>query len=139
MKNFLWVFLLVTYYYLVFPSCIFAKSTYVLPYPSTMPGSFYYKLHLALEEFMQYWYYGNFGQFKYNLKESDKYLVEAKTLFEYNQYLLGYKALKKSDSYFQKTKPFLAKAQKEGNSIVDKISLLQQAAAKHIEVLEKIK
>src|SRR5260221_10309515 len=116
-----------------------AISPYVLSYPSTMPGSVYYKMHLVLEAFMEYWYFGNFGKFEYNLKESDKYLVEAKTLFEYNQFLLGYNALKKSDTYFQKTKPFLMRAQKEGKNISEKNNMLRQAAEKHIETLEKIK
>ena len=68
---------------------MFAESQYVLPYPSAMPGSFLYKLNLVQEEILRYWYFGDFGQFKYNLGLSDKYLVEAKTLFEYKQYLLA--------------------------------------------------
>ena len=117
---------------------VFADSTYVLPYPSFMPGSFLYKPHLLLEEILKFWYFGNFGQFEYNLKESDKYLVEAKTLFEYNQFLEASKSLKKSNYYFQKTLPYLLLAQKEGKNISEKKELLRQASAKHIEVLEKL-
>ena len=87
---------------------------------------------------MQYWYFGDFGQFEYNLQESDKYLVQAKTLFEYNQYLLGYQALQQSDTYFQQTLPHLLAAQKHGKNITDKRKLLSQAAEKHIEVLKMI-
>ena len=87
---------------------------------------------------MQYWYFGNFGQFNYNLKEADKYLVEAKTLFEYNQYLLGYGALKKSDVYFEQTLPFLLKARGERKNISDYREILRQAAEKHQEVLIKM-
>lgn len=118
---------------------VFASSDYVLPYPSAMPGGFMYKTHLILENVLKYWYFGNFGQFTYNLKESDKYLVEAKTLFEYNQYLLGYKALQKSDGYFQKTLPFLVLANKEGKDIKSDRVILSSAALKHTEVLQKLK
>ncbi len=100
-----------------------------------MPGSFLYKPHLLFEAFLKYWYFGNFGQFEYNLKESDKYLVEAKTLFEYDQYLQGSISLRKSDNYFGKTLPYLLLAKKEGKDISEKRQILSQAASKHIEIL----
>ncbi len=115
----------------------YADSPYVLPYPSTMPGSFLYKLHVLSEQLLKYWYFGNFGQFTYNLKLSDKYLVEAKTLFEYKQYLLADRALKKSDSYFVQTMPYLTKLKDECVDITDKKNTLHDAAQKHIETLEK--
>jgi len=119
-------------------SFAFAKSDYVLPYPSAMPGNFLYKINLVKEQVLSYWYFGNFGQFKYNLREADKYLVEAKTLFEYEQYLLGFKALKKSDFYFNNVKPSLVKAQAENKNITEIKELLKSAALKHIEILKKI-
>lgn len=117
----------------------YAESSYVLPYPSFMPGSPFYKLNLIKEEILKYWYFGNFGQFTYNLKQSDKYLVEAKTLFEYKQYLLGYQALKNSDNYFRQTLPYLLKAQAGGKEIIQKETILKEATLKHIEVLDLIK
>ena len=113
----------------------FAQSNYVLPYPSSMPGSLLYKSHLIHENFSRYWYFGDFGQFDYNLKMSDKYLVEAKTLFEYKQYFLGDRALKKSDFYFSNIRPNLIKAEKDNKDIVQKKSVLKEAARKHIEIL----
>lgn len=98
-----------------------------------------YKPHVILDAILKYWYFGDFGQFKYNLKESDKYLVEAKTLFEYNQYLLGYASLQKSNDYFQKTFGFLSSAKKEGKNIDENRSILSSAAKKHIDVLSKLK
>lgn len=87
---------------------------------------------------MKYWYFGNFGQFKYNLKESDKYLVEAKTLFEYGQFLSASLALEKSDKYFQKTPLFLIKAKGEGKNISQNRGVLVNASVKHIEILSKL-
>lgn len=87
---------------------------------------------------MQYWYFGDFGQFDYNLRESDKYLVEAKTLFEYEQYLLGYNALQKSNDYFTKTYGYLQKAKDNGKNITDRRTILMEAAVKHIETLQKM-
>ena len=103
-----------------------------------MPGTISYKLHLVWEKVLQYWYYGDFGSYEYNLKESDKYVVEAKTLFEYNQYLLGVIALQKSNTYFIKVEPFLQKAKKDGKNVTDKSELLKQAAEKHVEVLQQM-
>lgn len=124
---------------IIFSSSSFANSSYVLPYPSSMPGSFMYRPHLFFEIALKYWYFGDFGQFKYNLKESDKYLVEAKILFEYNQYLLGFEALQKSDSFFKQPLPYLDKAKKEGKDISENREILSKAAEKHIEVLEELK
>ena len=103
-----------------------------------MPGGISYKIHLLYENVSKYWYFGDFGQFDYNLKMADKYLVEAKTLFEYKQYLLGYKALQKSDSYFVNIMPNLAKAEKNGKNALKKKAVLRKASQKHIEVLEKM-
>jgi len=134
------IILILCLIYLVFASTAHAaSSSYVLPYPSVMPGGINYQLHLVWEKLMQYWYFGEFGQFEYNLKESDKYLVEAKTLFEYNQYLLGYKALQKSNSYFMKALPNLSKAQRDGKDITQKLVVFRSASQKHIEVLLKMK
>lgn len=117
---------------------VYSSSEYVLPYPSYMPGNKLYAVHVVIERFSKYWYFGDFGQFIYNLKQSDKYLVEAKTLFEYKQYLLGYKALKKSDAFFAKTKPALESAVIKGKNTTEKRNILKTASIKHIEILNKI-
>lgn len=130
---------LILFILFIIPNYSYAVSDYVLPYPSFVPGSLLYRPHLLFEQILKYWYFGNFGQFKYNLKESDKYLVEAKTLFEYGQFLHASAiSLKKSDEYFEKTLPFLLKAQKEGKDISQNRKILGEAAAKHIEVLKKL-
>lgn len=122
----------------IFISTSFASSSYVLPYPSVMPGGLSYKVHVVWEKLLHYWYWGSFGQFTYNLKESDKYLIEAKTLFEYQQYLLGVRALEKSNTYWVQTYPQLKKARSEGKDISQKRQILYEAALKHSEVLEKM-
>jgi len=120
---------------LTFKPSASAQSDYVLPYPSFMPGSKWYIVREVVDKFKKYWYFGTFAQFKYNLYTSDKYLVEAKTLFEYKQYLLGYQSLRKSNQYFTTLKSTLKKAKREGKSIKEKEALLSNAAEKHIEVL----
>lgn len=116
----------------------FAQSSYVLPYPSVMPGGISYKIYNFWQNALKYWYFGNFGQFTYNLKESDRFLVQAKTLFEYKQYLLGFTALQQSNEYFIKINPYLVAAQNEGKDISQKQIILHEAALKHIEVLESL-
>lgn len=134
----LFLFLLTAALVLTYPRTTFAQSDYVLPYPGVMPGSKLYILQEMKNAALQYWYFGNFGQFTYNLKQSDKYLVEAKTLFEYKQYLLANIALKKSDGYFQKLPYNLEQARKEDKNISEKKKILESAALKHREILEKL-
>lgn len=136
MKRLLLVFL---FFFLLAPNSVFAQSEYVLPYPSSMPGTISYKFHLFFEKIQKYWYFGDFGQFDYNLKQSDKYLVEAKVLFEYKQYLLAYKALNKSDDYFANIKGFLLKSKINNKNTDERQKILKEAALKHIEQLEIIK
>src|SRR3990167_5335496 len=98
----MWRYLFIVLFILVLTfraPTVFAESSYVLPYPAAMPGSIWYEIDLLKEKAYQFLYFGDLSQFAYNLSEADKYLVEAKTLFEYKQYLLGYQALLKSDSF----------------------------------------
>lgn len=139
LKMKLGVFFVILVVLIIIPSKVFAESTYVLPYPSSMPGGFFYKIDKVQEIFDKYWYFGNFGEFKYNLRYSDKYLVEAKVLFDYKQYLLGYKALLKSDEYFKHVKPALVKASWHNENISEKTDLLKEASIKHVEELTKLK
>ncbi len=118
---------------------VLAQSSYVLPYPSAMPGSIFYRVNLVKDELYKHWYFGDFGKFKYNLKMSDKYLVESKTLFEYKQYLLGYQALLRSDNYFSKIKPALKSSEKNGKNTSEKIGVLKEAVRKHVEELKKVR
>ena len=117
----------------------FAQSAYVLPYPSEMPGSKFYHAFALWDRIMEYWHFGSLSQFRYNREQSDKYLVEAKTLFEYKQYLLAQQALTKSDTYFEQAKFWLEKAKKEQKTDSRITSLFREAALKHIEVLSLVK
>jgi len=134
-KVFLAAFLL--FFFLT--SKVFADSSYVLPYPSFMPGNKFYRLQEIKDTLLQYWYFGDFGQFTYNLKQADKYLVEAKTLFEYKQYLLAYTALQKSNKHFIKAPYYLEEAKKNHKNISENYKLLQEASRKHLEILNKLK
>ncbi len=133
------IFLVILFLLALSPHQVFAESSYVLPYPSSMPGSVWYTLHLVQERLEKFWYFGNYGQFSYNLKQADKYLVEAKTLFEYKQYLLADRALGKSDEYFQRLPYYLENAKKENRDISAKMQLLKDASSKHIEILTSLK
>lgn len=129
---------LIALFFLLIPASTFAQSNYVLPYPSSMPGSTFYKIRLVFEEINKYWHFGNLAQFTYNLKQSDKYLVESKTLFEYKQYLLAYNSLEKSTDFFKKAEEYLLQAKKEEKEISEKETLFRGSAKKHIEVLQNL-
>lgn len=131
--------ILVLFMYFLVLTPVNAQSDYVLPYPSFMPGNIFYKVSLVKDKILKYWYFGDFGQFKYNLKQADKYLVEAKILFEYKQYWLAVGALEKSDAHIEEVLPSLLEAERNEKNISEKSSILKLAKEKHIEVLEKIK
>lgn len=104
-----------------------------------MPGNFLYQPRLILSKFSSLIHFGDFGKFNYNLSESDHYLVEAKTLFEYKQYLLGLRALEKSDYYFIKTAPNLESAKNNNKNISSRKEILKLGALKHIEIINRLK
>lgn len=130
---------LLSFLILFYPPYVFADSSYVLPYPSFMPGSKIYSTHSLIENIQKFWYFGNLSQFVYNLKESDKYLVEAKTLLEYKQYLLAQQSLEKSSTYFIAASTALNKAKLEGKNVSEKQALFIAASKKHQEVLSEVK
>lgn len=132
LKNIIFVFLLS----LVFnhASLIYA-SEYVLPYPSYMPGNKLYKVTRSIDNLRRFWYFGNIAQFKYHLGLSDKYLVEAKTLMEYGQYLLGVDALERSDNEFMVLPDYLTRAKREGVDVSKLAGIVSEAAIKHESVL----
>lgn len=132
------IIIVLFFVFMFFTAQAFAESSYVLPYPSAMPGSIFYKLNLIQDEILKFWYFGNFGRFKYDLSQSDKYLVEARILFDYRQHLLAYQALQKSDSYFKKIEPVILSAKKNGKDTIDKEVVLKEASGKHIEELTKL-
>lgn len=137
-KKLVKIFIIFLLFIILSTKSTFAQS-YILPYPSTMPGGTFYKLHLIWEKVMSVWYFGSFGQFDYNLKQSDKYLVEAKTLFEYKQYYLALQALKKSDTFFLNILPQLLKAKNKNKNITQKQKLFEEASLAHIENLVKLR
>lgn len=113
-------------------------AAYVLPYPSFMPGNKLYQISRVVDQLKKYWYFGNIAQIKYHLGLADKYLVEAKTLLEYKQYLLGVDALKRSDVEFQQLSVFVAKAEKEQKDIKNFKTLIIEAATMHTSVLSTL-
>lgn len=134
MKLFISVLLLLAY--LFFNSSVYAApSDYVLPYPPQMPGSYVYKFRIIGEKIQKLWSFGSLSQFSYNLKLADKYLVQAKTLFEYKQYLLGYESLKESDIFFKDAISSLNTAKVEKKDITEKTKIFKSASLKHIEVI----
>ena len=132
-KYFFYCLVIISYSFFVIPSQVYAS--YMLPYPSTMPGNKIYKITRILDSLKEYWYFGDIAQAKYHLMLSDKYLVEAKTLFEYRQYLLGQDALIRSDTQFAALSDSLKSIEKNGKNATEIKRLVQDAADSHIALL----
>ncbi len=92
----------------------------------------------VLDRIKAYWYWGDIGGFRYHLGLSDKYLVEAKTLFEYQQYLLGVSALERSDEQFRLVPGYLSLAKRDGKDIRQLRQALLDASASHTSVLNTL-
>ncbi len=133
-KILLYVFFIISFFWWV-PS---AHAEYVLPYPSVMPGNKVYRVARIIDRLKKYWYWGNISQIKYHLGLSDKYLVEAKTLMEYNQFLLAADALKRADVEFGQLPTYLTHAKKENVDIVTLKKIITEAAIKHNDVLSTL-
>jgi len=127
--------LLITYFISLISS---ARAEYVMPYPSYMPGNTMYRVSRIVDRLKFYWSWGNIAKIKYHLGLSDKYLVEAKTLMEYNQYLLGVDALNRSNKEFSALPGYIQKATQEYGDVSSFRKTISEAAAVHDSVLQKL-
>lgn len=125
--------------FVTFSTHALADEGYVLPYPSFMPGHPFYKFFSYFEKVKEIWSFGSFAKFTYNLSMADKKLVEAKTLFEYKQYLFASYALSQYKEYLISAHRSLRNAVLERKNISQKQKILKNAIAKHNTVLEKVK
>lgn len=123
--------------------CLFvaqpAYAEYVLPYPSYMPGNTLYRISRIIDTMKNYWYWGTIAQIKYHIGLSDKYLVEAKTLFEYKQYLLATNALQRSDTELSGLPTRMSEGSREGKDMSSQKNILSDAMQVHIASLELMK
>lgn len=129
--------LFIILYSLFTPRIILAE--YVLPYPSYMPGSKLYSVSKKVEWLKSRWYWGAIGQTKYHMMLADKYLVEAKTLFEYKQYVLAINALHVSNEHINQVPKFITMGKSRGVDMAQFESLFAQEREAHRAVLEKLK
>lgn len=128
--------------FIVFLAVLFfprsAIAAYVLPYPSFMPGNKFYRVSRFTDEVKRYWYWGNLSSYRYYLGQSDKALVEAKTLFEYNQYLLAINALERSNAALQRVPDTLKRAKDEGKNIEKYDREFGEAMEEHKKIIGKL-
>jgi hypothetical protein len=115
------------------------RADYVLPYPSYMPGNKLYRISRILDQLKGYWYFGNIAKAKYHQGLGDKYLVEAKTLFEYKQYFLAQDALKRSDEEVGDISQYVSKAQEIGIDINELNKSISAEMRVHVSVLQAMK
>jgi len=104
-----------------------------------MPGNKLYSVSRVIDQVNNWWFFGSIAKVKYHLGLSDKYLVEAKTLFEYKQYLLGVDALKRSTMQFQILPFYVKQGISEDKNMDIFISAISESAEVHKTVLEEMK
>ena len=121
-----------------FSLALSVQADYVLPYPSFMPGNKAYRISRVIDSLKAYWYWGNIASFRYHLALADKYLVEAKTLFEYKQYLLAVDALTRSTIHTERLPVYLKRAKSERKDIAKLKATTGEAIDAHVLVLEEI-
>lgn len=114
------------------------KAEHILPYPSFMPGNKLYWITRVFDKVKRPFYFGNISSYKYHLSLADKYLIEAKTLFEYKQYLLAVDALARSDVEFVNVPVYIKRAKAEHKDMRNFEIQYQEAAVVHQQVLERL-
>ena len=134
MKKILLLFLVT--YFLVVP--LAQAVDYVLPYPSYMPGNPMYKIRQILERAQEYWYFGDMAKVKYHLKMADKYLVEAKTLFEYGQIRLAVESLTKSNYHFSNAVLYERDVVYDKKDNGEQKKTLKEAGEKHTGIIQAL-
>lgn len=116
-----------------------AFAGYVLPYPSYMPGNKLYRISRAVDDIKKYWYFGSIAKTKYYLALSDKYLVEAKTLFEYKQYVLALDALDRSNNYAHRLSLLIVLSKQKHNDISSMMPIIQEYIVVHESILHTLR
>jgi len=104
-----------------------------------MPGNKLYRITRIIDRLKKPLYFGSISRYKYHLALADKYLVEAKTLFEYKQYLLATDALFRSDREFSAAVPYISRGRKEGKDMSAFAQTLRNASDTHLMVLGNLK
>lgn len=115
------------------------EAEYILPYPGPMPGNKLYKIIRIVDNLQFYWSWGNIARINYFMDLSDKYLIEAKTLFEYKQYLLGVDSLRRADEAWKQIQPYIEKARLEGKDIEYLKTRHKDQASSHKELITRFK
>lgn len=131
------VFLFAVIFYYLSPPL--AHAEYVLPYPSYMPGNKLYRVTRIVDRLKKPFYFGTIARIKYHAALADKYLVEAKTLFEYKQYLLALDALSRSDREVAAMVPGIARGGKEGKDMRAFVRQTQEMCDTHLLILNGLK
>jgi uncharacterized protein (UPF0332 family) len=111
---------------------------YVLPYPSYMPGNPLYLVRQLLERAQEYWYFGDIAKVKYHMKMADKYLVEAKTLFEYGQLRLAIDSLHKSNYHFSSAVLYERDVIFDKKDNGEQKQELKEAGEKHADLIKEL-
>lgn len=139
MKKFLIILFFLFYLSFIIGHLSLIHAEYVLPYPSYMPGNTLYRISRIIDTVKNYWYWGTIAQIKYHIGLSDKYLVEAKTLFEYKQYLLATDALQRSDKELSGLSTRISEGIREGKDMSSQKSILSDSMQVHMATLELMK
>ena len=114
------------------------SASYMLPYPSYMPGNTLYRLSRMSDALKLRWSFGSIARAKAYMSLSDKYLVEAKILFEYQQYLLGANALARSNSAFEQIPIYIQRGTSERKDMSEVIALLSEEVVIHNKTLTQM-
>ena len=136
MKSTIYVLFFVSYF--SFFISVVSAADYVLPYPSYMPGNKLYRINEWWDQLQEYWYFGDIAGLKYHRAMADKYLIEAKTLFEYQQYKLAVNALQKSDEHFAHAVVYLIDVTNKHKDDGVQGAVLKQSGEKHTEVIDDL-
>lgn len=125
-------------FFMILTLARFVDASYVLPYPSLMPGHKLYGVIRIVDDLKRYWYWGNLASYRYSLGQSDKALIEAKTLFEYGQFPLAIAALARSNNHLAGAPQALARAKQEGKVMGRYEEEFNEAMREHAKIITRL-
>ncbi|MBI4079016.1 MAG: hypothetical protein HY429_01835 [Candidatus Levybacteria bacterium] len=112
------------------------KVEYQLPYPGLLPGSPFYVLKTIRDRIVSFLIADPLKKAEFNLLQADKRLSTGIMLVKQKKEALAESTISKGINYFEEGIGQLDEARKQGINTDALAFRYQQAAAKHIEVLQ---
>jgi hypothetical protein len=113
-------------------------ADYNLPVKPILPGHPLYRISRNLDRVRSWFLWGDIAKATYRLTLADKYLAEAKTLFELKQFPFAVDALERSNLEFERIPGFLENDVRDGRDIGAMRDKVKASSRAHVTILDAL-